>query len=157
MKRAILSAILLGLGLALAALGCDVEPTRAVVANELPGGTGALVVRRVVYRSSLFLDPVPPGAESAEIRVTSGDEPAYLLLGPQEQDPPDAGAPAPLRVARTAANVTVAPGDRVRIVVAERALVGCGVGAPLGAAEYAFLAERMFAGEALVPFADCAR
>lgn len=144
---------LIGGATILAAAACETtDPTEAVVANDLPG---EYTIVKVWYRSTLFLAPIPPGAESDTLRVGTGTEPAYALLAHGgSSSNADAGTTL-LVPARTRDAVTVSPGEKTRIVFSpETAFVGCGGPSGLTAADYAFLAERIFPGDSPVPFAE---
>lgn len=143
-------------GFALAsALGCETlgEPTEATVVNAFPADDPApYTVVKVWLRTTLYLDPLAPGAESEALRVGTGREPAYALLA-RGYDPsdPDAGPPV-LIAARTRDAVALANGETARVVLsASSTLVGCGGPGGLSPEDHAFISERIFPGEAIEP------
>ena len=143
-----------GLGLLGLLFGCETDgPTEASIANEFPSDEPApFTVVKVWYKTTLFLEPLPPGQESEPARVATGPEPVYALLARVPSNAVDAGAPR-LVVARTRDEVTVPVGEQKRIVLSPTTtLVGCGGPGGLSRANYDDIAKRIFPGDAVEPF-----
>ena len=125
------------------------DPTQAVVVNAF---TDDYTVLKVWYRSELFIETVPKGAESSEHRVTTGSEYAYAIVTKGYDS--EAGVPTgPLVVVRTTKPLPVARGDTVRITLSEATTVAECFGSPrLGQAEYERIAQRIFPAETVPDF-----
>lgn len=124
--------------LCLTLAACQEDVTDAHVENR----TTDLVVVKAWYRSTLFVDPIAPGASSESLRVGAGTEPLYALVArATDADAPSAG---PLLVARSREPVSTSPGAHEALVVSsETMLVGCGPDG-LSPEERDFVATRIF-------------
>lgn len=142
------------LALALAFTGCDTEdPTTAVVDDGYPvlddGGdvTKQVTVYKVWWVTSLFLDPVVPGAESAAQRTVPANDHAYALLAPG-WDPASSTPPTNLVPVRSATTLTVKRGDTLHITVSDGTFVGnCAAGKSLSQDDADFITQSIFPGD----------
>jgi hypothetical protein len=151
--------LLFGAALALTALGlagCETEtPTTASVENDYPaiadGGDPATqtVVYRAWYASTLFLDPVAPGATSGEQRTVPSTDYVYVVLA-VGWDPTSGTPPTQLVVLRSKGQLGVSRGDLALIQVSPVRFDGdCAAGSPLAQEDADFITQRIFPG----PFA----
>jgi hypothetical protein len=141
-------------GTALYALtACDTEtPTTAVVDDAYPavdGGDPAqqIVVFKTWWQTTVFLDPVLPGAESQEQRTVPASDYAYALLAPG-WDPASAIPPSVLIAVRSNDKLAVARGDTLHIRVSDAAFTGnCAAGKPLAQEDVDFITGSIFPGD----------
>lgn len=140
------------LGTTLAA--CDTEePTKVVVENAYPvvpdGGDPA--TQRVVYKvwwvTTLFKEPVLPGASSDEERSVPETDFVYALLAPG-WDPKSQTPPTSLLAMKSKAKVGVARGETLRIRISEDTFAGsCSAKLPLSQDDSDFITQRIFPGD----------
>ena len=134
-----------------ALFGCQTSNTEVAIANGFPEGPDAPTLTKTWFRSTLYLEPIAPGATSESLRVGTGAEPAWAILSLYDPRAPD--APPSITVARTRAVIAIEPGDERTIVISpETAFVGCGGPGGLSPEDYAVARERIFPGEGLPPF-----
>jgi len=159
----------LGFGAFAAVTGCENDPAEAFVTNEFAAtGDTAFVVEKAWYRTTLFTTPLAPSEVSPSLRVGSGTEHAYAIVRavvPEADDAGEGGAgdggspeqrPAPRYfVARTNDPIGVEPSKSVRIAFSiDTSSSACFGRQRLSEADWNFIAERIFPGEVLEPFAS---
>jgi hypothetical protein len=120
------------------------DPSQAVIDNGYSAADeSAASVARGWWFVAAFLAPVPPGAESAPVRVVEGSDFAYALLA-READP---GALIPVR---TRAALSAKRGETLHLEIAPANVLGdCATGEPLSQTDADFITQRIFPG----PFA----
>ena len=149
--RATVAIVALTVLTALAA--CDTEtPTTASVENDYPaladGGDPATqtVVYRAWFASTLFLDPVAPGATSGERRTVPTEDTVYVVLA-VAWDPSSGASPTRLVALRSKGKLSVARGDLALIQVSPARFDGdCAAGSALSQDDADFVTQRIFPG-----------
>jgi hypothetical protein len=147
-RGAVLSRMAL-VGSALTLSACSDAPTTAVVENDYPivadaGAASAMTVFKAWWVTTLFPNAVGPAAVSEAERTVPASDFAYVLLAPG-WSPDDPGAPRRLVAMKSAAKLTVATHDALRIAVSDDLFVGnCAAGKPLGADDARLIVERIF-------------
>jgi hypothetical protein len=117
---------------------CD-EPTSVRVENA----TGAPIYR-LWWQTTLFSDPIPAGATSADLRTVPGSEPASALLAPG-WDETSGVAPTSLLPSQSIDALTVLHGETLVIHVSADTWRGfCDGGQPLTQEEADLLTQRLF-------------
>ena len=136
-----------------AVTACDTEtPTTAVVDDAYPaidGGDPAtqIVVYKTWWQTTVFLDPVLPGAESQAQRTVPASDYAYVLLAPG-WDPASTTPPAVLVPVRSNDKLAVARGDTLHITVSDATFTGnCAAGKPLAQSDVDFITQSIFPGD----------
>jgi hypothetical protein len=153
MKRLLSMSLLLSTTV-VATTGCETETaTTAVVADRYPviadGGDPStqLTVYKVWWVTTLFVDPVVPGAESALQRTVPAADYAYALLAPG-WDPTSTTPPVILIPVRSADKLGVTRGETLRIEVSDATFVGnCAGGKTLSQDDADFITLRIFPGD----------
>ena len=144
----------LGMAVATTLAACDTEePTMVLVENAYPvvpvGGDPATLV--VVYKAwwvtTLFKDPLLPGATSDEERSVPETDFVYALLAPG-WDPTSQTPPTTLIPVKSKAKVGVARGETLSISVSDGTFSGnCGATPPLSQDDADFITQRIFTGD----------
>jgi hypothetical protein len=124
---------------------CETEdPTFALIENGYAQG---VVVYKAWWETTLFTDPVLPGASSAEQRSVPESDTAYVLLAPG-WDPAGGEPPKTLVPARSKAPLRVERGSTLRITVSDATFAGnCAAQQPLSQEDADFITQRIFPGE----------
>ena len=138
----------------LLASACETEtPTTAVVDNAYPtipdGGDTSkeVTVFKVWYTTTLFSDPVAPGAESPEQRTIPTRDTVYAILA-VGWDPSSTTPPTTLLPTQSASAIAVKRGDKASISVSDATFVGnCAAGRPLTQDQADFITQRIFPGD----------
>jgi hypothetical protein len=140
--------------ISLVTAACHTEtPTSAVIENAYPTADDAsdaskqTTVLKAWWATTLFLDPVPPGAASGLQRTVPDSDFAYAVLAPG-WDPASTMPPTRLIPVRSAAKLAVRRGDTLDIAVSDLTFVGdCRAGKALSQDEADFITQRIFPGE----------
>jgi hypothetical protein len=125
----------------LAPAGCEAStPTNIEIANAYPRaehGAAAIVVHALWWSTTLFHEPLAPGAESERKRTVNGSDYAYAVL---EVD----HALIPIRSKKALAAVR---GDTLHIDVSDATFTGrCDGGKPLSQHDADLITQRIFPG-----------
>ena len=149
-----LAALVAAIACALCVAACDTEtPTSAVVDDAYPaipdGGDPAsgVVVFKVWWQATAFLDPVAAGSESDVQRTVPTSDYAYAILAPG-WDPASTTPPAVLIAVRSNDKLAVARGDTLHITVSDATFTGnCAAGKPLAQSDVDFITQSIFPGD----------
>ena len=152
-----LAALVAAIACALCVAACDTEtPTSAVVDDAYPaipdGGDPAsgVVVFKVWWQATAFLDPVAAGSESDVQRTVPTSDYAYAILAPG-WDPASTTPPAVLIAVRSNDKLAVARGDTLHITVSDATFTGnCAAGKPLAQSDVDFISISAMALRALI-------
>lgn len=139
---------------ALLAAGCETETASSAIVHDgypaiADGGDPSteVTVYKVWWTTTLFLDPVVPGADSDSQRIVPATDYAYALLAPGWG--PKSGAPPTVLVpVRSADKLSVSRGDTLHIDVSDATFVGnCAAGKPLSQHDADFITQSIFPGD----------
>lgn len=134
----------------LCACACNDDPATAQVDNAygvMDGGAGSSVVYKAWWSSTLFTDPISPGASSDPQRAVTNTDVAYAIIA-RGWDPTSTDPPPSLVVLRSSTRLTVVRGDDLHLVVSPNTFVGdCAHASVLSQDEADFITERIFPGD----------
>jgi hypothetical protein len=134
--------------------GCETgNPTHAIVANAYPvvahdgGVSHGFTVYRLWWTTTLFHEPIVPGATSLEQRVVKDHDYAYALVA-RDWDANLHTRPEHLLAMRSNSELSVDRGQTLHIRVDDQTFLGnCAVDQPLTQDEADFITQRIFPGD----------
>jgi hypothetical protein len=133
--------------------GCNDDPTMVQVENDypLPGDTGAAADTVIVFKAwwvtTLFVDPVAPGAISEPERTIPSQDFAYVLIAPG-WSPDSGGRPSRLIALKSRQPLSATAHGLLTISVSDGAFAGdCAAGGRLDADDALLIVERIFPGD----------
>jgi hypothetical protein len=141
-------ATLLTLGLLALGTGCETDnATHAIVANTYPVVADGSTVYRLWWTTTLFHEPIVPGATSDEQRVVNDRDYAYALVA-YGWDVASHKRPEHLLAMRSNSQLSVERGQTLHIRVDDQTFLGnCAAGQPLSQDDADFITQRIFPGD----------